>query len=250
MPEPFPRPARAPNARRLAARQEPAARWCRATPPHAAAARGRPRWVPLAVDGLSRDTLGQRFRVGEHPRFAQLLSQTGPTRFAADSGLPDPYDGLGDGLQGHLRSARLPGLPARIGGRPWGCSRSTRSTRRAASARVERRRRCRRLISLAAATAGGGRAHRWRCARAAARRTPPRRAHRQASGAGEPAPGHRRDGRQQRRATSACWRKSRSSRRATLTVLVTGETGVGKELVANALHAALSPRAGRSRSSA
>ena len=50
--------------------------------------------VPLAVDGLSTDTLGRRFKISEHPRFEALLSSHGPTRFAADSDLPDPYDGL------------------------------------------------------------------------------------------------------------------------------------------------------------
>ena len=44
--------------------------------------------VPLAVDGLSTDTLGRRFKVSEHPRFEALLSSPGPTRFAADSDLP------------------------------------------------------------------------------------------------------------------------------------------------------------------
>jgi anaerobic nitric oxide reductase transcription regulator len=33
--------------------------------------------VPLAVDGLSTDTLGRRFKVSEHPRFAVLLSSPG-----------------------------------------------------------------------------------------------------------------------------------------------------------------------------
>jgi hypothetical protein len=32
--------------------------------------------VPLAVDGLSADTLGRRFKVSEHPRFAVLLSSS------------------------------------------------------------------------------------------------------------------------------------------------------------------------------
>ncbi|HYQ52604.1 MAG TPA: nitric oxide reductase transcription regulator, partial [Pseudomonas sp.] len=50
--------------------------------------------VPLAVDGLSADTLGRRFKVSEHPRFQILLSRAEPTRFASDSELPDPYDGL------------------------------------------------------------------------------------------------------------------------------------------------------------
>ena len=34
--------------------------------------------VPLAIDGLSSDTLGRRFRVGDHPRFEQLLSRPEP----------------------------------------------------------------------------------------------------------------------------------------------------------------------------
>lgn len=33
--------------------------------------------IPLAVDGLSPDTLGRRFRVGEHPRLEALLSAAG-----------------------------------------------------------------------------------------------------------------------------------------------------------------------------
>ena len=76
--------------------------------------------MPLTVNGLSGDTLGRRFRVDEHPRFGQLLAAGGPMRFAPDSTLPDPYDGLVEGLQGHLevhdcmgaarcRSAKRPG---------------------------------------------------------------------------------------------------------------------------------------------
>jgi len=48
--------------------------------------------VPLAVEGLSADTLGRRFKVSEHPRLAALIEHRGPTRFAADCGLPDPYE--------------------------------------------------------------------------------------------------------------------------------------------------------------
>jgi len=49
---------------------------------------------PIALQGLSRDTLGRRFYVNEHPRFAALCQSKHPIRFAADSPLPDPYDGL------------------------------------------------------------------------------------------------------------------------------------------------------------
>ncbi|MBN2990324.1 GAF domain-containing protein, partial [Pseudomonas cedrina subsp. fulgida] len=76
--------------------------------------------VPLAVDGLSADTLGRRFKVSEHPRFAVLLSSPGPTRFDSDSELPDPYDGLVDGLHGHLQVHDCMGCPLFVDDRPWG----------------------------------------------------------------------------------------------------------------------------------
>src|SRR5699024_7202953 len=51
-------------------------------------------WLrPLAIDGLSPDTLGRRFRVAEHPRFAALLAAGQAMRFPSDTTLPDPYDG-------------------------------------------------------------------------------------------------------------------------------------------------------------
>lgn len=76
--------------------------------------------VPLAIDGLSSDVLGRRFRVSDHPRFAQLLSRQEPTRFAADSDLPDPYDGLVQGARGGMAVHDCLGGPILIGGRVWG----------------------------------------------------------------------------------------------------------------------------------
>ena len=49
---------------------------------------------PIAMQGLSRDTLGRRFVIKEHPRFDLLCQSRTPIRFAADSALSDPYDGL------------------------------------------------------------------------------------------------------------------------------------------------------------
>jgi len=76
--------------------------------------------VPLAVDGLTADTLGRRFRVAEHPRFVQLLANPGPTRFPADSPLPDPYDGLVQGVRGHLPVHDCLGCALIVDGRAWG----------------------------------------------------------------------------------------------------------------------------------
>lgn len=76
--------------------------------------------VPLAVDGLSTDTLGRRFRVSEHPRLQALLQSRGATRFAADCDLPDPYDGLVEGLHGHLEVHECLGCSLYLDERPWG----------------------------------------------------------------------------------------------------------------------------------
>ena len=46
--------------------------------------------VPLSVEGLSPDTLGRRFRLGEHPRLDIILHNREPTRFSTDCDLPDP----------------------------------------------------------------------------------------------------------------------------------------------------------------
>jgi len=66
---------------------------------------------PIALQGLSRDTLGRRFYVAEHPRFAELCQSKQPIRFAADSPLPDPYDGLLVDRGGDLPVHACMGLP-------------------------------------------------------------------------------------------------------------------------------------------
>lgn len=76
--------------------------------------------VPLAINGLSSDTLGRRFRVSEHPRFRILLSNVPPTRFPANSSLPDPYDGLVEAHSGELHVHDCMGCQITMNGRPWG----------------------------------------------------------------------------------------------------------------------------------
>jgi len=55
---------------------------------------------PIAIDGLVREALGRRFVVGQHPRFAAILSRREPTRFGPGADLADPYDGLLDSQVG------------------------------------------------------------------------------------------------------------------------------------------------------
>jgi len=67
--------------------------------------------TPIALQGLSRDTMGRRFVVAEHPRFIELCQSKQPIRFSADSTLPDPYDGLLIDREGDLPVHSCMGLP-------------------------------------------------------------------------------------------------------------------------------------------
>ncbi|MCJ8337288.1 MAG: nitric oxide reductase transcriptional regulator NorR [Pseudomonadales bacterium] len=66
---------------------------------------------PLALQGLSKDTLGRRFLLCEHPRFAQICAAKTVVRFASDSELPDPYDGLLIDREGDLPVHACMGMP-------------------------------------------------------------------------------------------------------------------------------------------
>ena len=77
-------------------------------------------FVPLSVEGLSPDTLGRRFRLGEHPRLDIISQHREPTRFSTDCDLPDPYDGLVDGLHGHLEVHDCLGCPLYVQDTLWG----------------------------------------------------------------------------------------------------------------------------------
>lgn len=50
--------------------------------------------VPLASYGLAPEVLGRRFHRSEHPRLDVVVARGAPVRFPADSKLADPYDGL------------------------------------------------------------------------------------------------------------------------------------------------------------
>jgi anaerobic nitric oxide reductase transcription regulator len=195
--------------------------------------------VPLAVNGLSSDALGRRFKVAEHPRFRLLLAADGPTRFPPDSELPDPYDGLVDGKQGHLEVHDCMGCPVQPGenqGKPWGVltidalDKERFSTVDLADLQA--------FASLAAATVSVAE----RIDRLASRVEDERQradTYRALTGeSGQPSL------MEQSAAHKRLAEEIAVVGNSELTVLITGETGVGKELVAQALHAA-SPRASR-----
>jgi len=185
--------------------------------------------VPLAINGLTSDTLGRRFRINDHPRFRALLSSVPPTRFPANSSLPDPYDGLVQAYSGELHVHDCMGCQITMNGRPWGlltldalgANRFDSVDPAALQA----------FASLAAATVSAAeRIHaltesgEQERARAEAYRLAANQSQRELIGQ---SPAHKR-----------MMKEVRLAGPSNMTVLITGETGVGKELVANAIHAA------------
>ena len=67
-------------------------------------------FIPLAIDGLAKDVLGRRFTLEGHPRLETIARAGDVVRFPADSDLPDPYDGLIPG-QESLKVHACIGLP-------------------------------------------------------------------------------------------------------------------------------------------
>jgi len=50
--------------------------------------------VPIASTGLSADAMGRRFLIKEHPRLEVICRSREPVLFPSDCALPDPFDGL------------------------------------------------------------------------------------------------------------------------------------------------------------
>ncbi len=76
--------------------------------------------LPRAVQGLSEDTLGRQFALRDHPRLARIMDSRDPVRFPPDSALPDPYDGLVDSPDDHLYVHDCLGASLYTDDQPWG----------------------------------------------------------------------------------------------------------------------------------
>lgn len=72
--------------------------------------------LPLAQQGLVADVMGRRFSIQEHPRFEQICASYQPVRFATGCELPDPYDGLVAGFDHGLPVHACMGIPLFVQG--------------------------------------------------------------------------------------------------------------------------------------
>jgi anaerobic nitric oxide reductase transcription regulator len=187
-------------------------------------------WLrPLAIDGLSPDTLGRRFCVAEHPRFAALLAAGQAMRFPIDTPLPDPYDGLVT----HHSDAALPvhdcmGCVLMVNEQPWGLL-TLDALQPGSFAGNAPLAALQAFSNLAAATVAT--AARMRQLEHTAAQERQRAEHfRRRAPHSTALLGHS-------SAMTQLHRDISTVAGSDLTVLITGETGVGKELVAQALHA-------------
>lgn len=76
--------------------------------------------LPVAVIGLAHEALARRFAVTHHPRLQKILQSSQLLRFGADSELPDPYDGLIDNGSVQLHVHDCMGSTIYIDNKPWG----------------------------------------------------------------------------------------------------------------------------------
>ena len=190
--------------------------------------------VPLCVEGLSPDTLGRRFRLGEHPRLDIILQNRQPTRFSTDCELPDPYDGLVEGLHGHLEVHDCLGCPLYVQDTLWGViTLDALDPARFGSVDLDN---LQAFASLAAATVMASERINH-LARSVEDQRQLTEVYKRAAGGRSP---------RELIGQSAIHRRLQQDielvGNSPLTVLITGETGVGKELVAEAIHLH-SPRA-------
>ncbi|WP_370305732.1 nitric oxide reductase transcriptional regulator NorR [Thalassolituus sp.] len=75
---------------------------------------------PVAFLGLRDEIRGRHFDPAHHPRLDAIVNSDQLVRFPADSPLPDPYDGLVNSDDSTVHVHDCMGVAIQVDGRPWG----------------------------------------------------------------------------------------------------------------------------------
>ncbi|EGU32986.1 anaerobic nitric oxide reductase transcription regulator [Vibrio sp. N418] len=178
---------------------------------------------PLAINGLAKEVLGRRFSIEQHPRLEAIARAGDVVRFPADSGLPDPYDGLIPNFEDKLHVHSCIGLPLLIDDRLIGAI-----TIDAFDPNQFDRLKNQELRFISALAAGGLHTA-LLLEQLETQASLPRESIREARTLGDEIIGHS-------AGMKALQEQIDAVADTELSVLIMGETGVGKELVANAIH--------------
>lgn len=76
--------------------------------------------IPKATVGLSEDVMGRRFVIAQHPRLMRIMQSRQPVNFPTDSPLPDPYDGLIPTISEQIDVHACFGSVLFVDDAPWG----------------------------------------------------------------------------------------------------------------------------------
>ena len=76
--------------------------------------------MPVSALGLSKDAYGRRFDLIHQPRLQAIMATGVPVHFAHDADLPDPFDGLIPNHKGKLDVHDCMGVRLELNGKPWG----------------------------------------------------------------------------------------------------------------------------------
>lgn len=178
---------------------------------------------PLAINGVAEEVLGRRFSIDQHPRLEAIARAGDIVRFPSDSDLPDPYDGLIPNLEDKLHVHSCIGLPLLIDDQLIGAITIDAFDPNQFDGLLNQE------LRFISALAAGGLHTALLLEQLETQANLPRESYTEKRTLDNEIIGHS-------TGMKALQKQIDAVADTELSVLVTGETGVGKELVANAIH--------------